>query len=268
MINLIKKIIPKLFYNKLKDYFFNLPVKVLFFDNKFYKATFKIKKMFFTWRNDNMLSKEAKIVYNNYNGGDIIDVGSYFGFYSFLLAPKAKSNDTFLSFEPDPIVYSDFLYNLAILNKVFNKINYNIIQMPVSNTKFTYSSNPTSFNSSNLTPPPDIFFHPVFKKINKKNYLNIKKINSCKIDNIVAAMSLKPVLIKIDVEGNEFEVLKSMQKTLKKFKPNILLEKHPTFIDDKKNLNLINRLLIKDGYKAKLICKRKAVIREYWSFIK
>jgi len=81
-------------------------------------------------------------------------------------------------------------------------------------------------------------------------------------------MSLKPVLIKIDVEGNEFEVLKSMQKTLRKFKPNILLEKHPTFIDDKKNLNLINRLLIKNGYKAKLICKHKVFIREYWSFIK
>jgi len=161
---LIKKIIPKLFYNKLKDYFFNLPVKVLFFDNKFYKATFKIKKMFFTWRNDNMLSKEAKIVYNNYNGGDIIDVGSYVGFYSFLLAPKAKSNDTFLSFEPDPIVYSEFLYNLAILNKIFNKINYNAIQMPVSNTKFTYSSNPTSFNSSNLAPPPPIFFFTQFSR--------------------------------------------------------------------------------------------------------
>jgi hypothetical protein len=173
MINLIKKIIPKklikkiihkLFNNKLKDYFFNLPVKVLFFDNKFYKATFKIKKMFFTWRNDNMLSKEAKIVYNNYNGGDIIDVGSYVGFYSFLLAPKAKSNDTFLSFEPDPIVYSEFLYNLAILNKIFNKINYNAIQMPVSNTKFTYSSNPTSFNSSNLAPPHQYFFSPSFQE--------------------------------------------------------------------------------------------------------
>jgi hypothetical protein len=79
-------------------------------------------------------------------------------------------------------------------------------------------------------------------------------------------MCLKPVLIKIDVEGTEFEVLKSMKKTLKKFKPNILLEKHPTFVANNSNLYLINKLLINNGYKAKLINKDKITIREYWTF--
>ena len=91
-----------------------------------------------------------------------------------------------------------------------------------------------------------------------------KKIKSTTIDNLVKKLSLKPSLVKIDTEGAEHDVLEGMKKTLKDFKPKIMLEKHPTMIPNHLSLDMIDNLLINNNYRSTLISNNSLAIREIW----
>ena len=91
----IKKIFPN-FYRVSKNFTNQIPIKSSLWDEKMYNLNFGIRKMINLWKNPE-LKEEADIVYKNYNGGDLIDVGAYSGFYSFLLSPKANSYDNFIT---------------------------------------------------------------------------------------------------------------------------------------------------------------------------
>lgn len=78
-----------------------------------------------------------------------------------------------------------------------------------------------------------------FNKINKKFKLIKEKIKIQKLDSF----NLKPDLIKIDTEGSELDVIKSSLKTIKKYKPLIIVEfNHINFLN-------IKKILIKLDYK-------------------
>ncbi len=251
----IKKKFPK-FYIWQKKIRNRMPCKIEFWDKQYYNVNYKIKQLFKVWVNNKSEIIEAKTVYKNYKGGDVIDVGAYAGFYSFLLSPKAKSNDNFVNCEPDKIIHPDLLENLAILKKIFQNINLHLISMPISNVK------------KNIFISHNDYGHPCFRKINQndKNLKNKKKLISTTIDLLVKSMSLNPTLIKIDTEGAEYEVLQGMARTIKIFKPDIMLEKHPTMIPKNVSINLINNYLIKNNYKVQILSKSKIAIREYWKF--
>tara|TARA_B100000886_G_scaffold185128_1_gene127012 strand:- start:3340 stop:3972 length:633 start_codon:yes stop_codon:yes gene_type:complete len=200
------------------------------------------------------LRDEADMVYKMYNGGDFIDVGAYSGFYSFLLSTKADDNDNFISCEPDSVIHSELFDNLSVLKKIFNNINYSVITHPINNGKEVAIAH-------------DDWGHPCFQdtsQIDEKNKKISKKFRSTTIDNLVSSLSLEPKFIKIDTEGAEFDILKGMQETLKKFKPKIMLEKHPTMLPKDISIESVNKMLIDHKYKANLVNKNNLAIREVW----
>lgn len=69
------------------------------------------------------------------------------------------------------------------------------------------------------------------------------------IDELEIAESIG--FVKIDVEGFELEVIKGMQKTLKRDKPVVLIE-----IWDE-NLDEINKIMLSQGYKVHVLEKRR-----------
>lgn len=248
----IKKIFPK-FYKFSKNLTNQIPSKSSLWDEKTYNVNLGISKMINLWKN-NELKEEADIVYNYYNGGDLIDVGSYSGFYSFLLSPKANESDNFISCEPDHRIHSELLNNLSILKKNFKNINYSVVTHPINNGKEVVIAH-------------DDWGHPCFldiSQINENNNNIRKKFRSTTIDSLVTSLSLKPTFIKIDTEGAEFDILEGMKETLKNFKPKIMLEKHPTMLPKNVSLNTINEILKNNNYKASLINENKLAIREIW----
>ena len=54
-------------------------------------------------------------------------------------------------------------------------------------------------------------------------------------------------MIKIDVDGNEYDIIKSGEKTIKKFKPIIMIELCP-FLHEDKHLNFIINFFNKLNY--------------------
>ena len=248
----IKKLFPN-FYRFQKNLTNKIPIKTTLWDEKNYNVNLRIHKMIKTWKSKSLL-EEANFAYENYNGGDMIDVGSFTGFYSFLLSPKSNNSDNFISCEPDHTAHNELYDNLSILKKLFKYNKYSVITNPINNGKEVVIAH-------------DEWGHPCFLDIDKVNKDDLKdkvKINSTTIDSLVKSMSLQPKFIKIDTEGAEHDVLEGMKETLKNFKPKIMLEKHPTMIPKHISIESINKLLEDNNYKATLINKDNITIREIW----
>jgi len=54
-----------------------------------------------------------------------------------------------------------------------------------------------------------------------------KVVQTRSLDSEVAELGLVPTLIKIDVEGWEFEVLKGAEQTIRRYRPALFLSLHP-----------------------------------------
>lgn len=154
----------------------------------------------------------------------IIDIGGSVGesINKFL---RINPNCNIYSFEPIPIRYKTLKYNFTNQKnvKVFNygigKLGLVKIFTPkLFNYKFYSWSALSKKRLRNMLKRQCKNFHSSFKIIHQ--LVRIKSLNSIKI---------KPDLIKIDVEGEEFQVLKSSEKIIKKYKPIILLELNNDF---------------------------------------
>jgi hypothetical protein len=64
-------------------------------DDEVMPATLGIRRMFDEWRSSAELAAESQQVFENYDGGDILDVGAFQGWYPLLLAKKARPGRDF-----------------------------------------------------------------------------------------------------------------------------------------------------------------------------
>jgi|TARA_B110000444_G_C18788543_1_gene571266 FkbM family methyltransferase len=246
----LKRRIPFL-YNFLKKYEKYIPASTELWDKKKYILNLQIISMLNYWKHYPRLKKEAELVYSLYEGGDFIDVGAHHGVYSFLLAPKANIDDTFVQCEPDPNAKKNLLGNLKVFKKLFSHIKLEFVFDPVS-------------NSDSVTKHPTDYGHPVYFSKTKNN-ASEKSIDSVQIDELVEKLGLNPKFIKIDVEGAEYEVLQGAVNTLKNYKALIMLEKHPTLIPKNITFDTIDNLLNKAGYeKERLVFEDDIAITEVW----
>ena len=239
------------FFKKFEKY---IPAWTRLWDNKSYLVNLKTISIIRYWRHYPRLKAEADIVFKEYSGGDFIDIGAYQGVYSFLLAPKAKKNDSFISCEPDPKIKKELLESLMLLRSLFKNINFSSLNTPIGNGEDVFKSETDCG-------------HPVFKNdknVDKKD-IDLIKTRSISVDEIVKKKDLNPKLIKIDVEGAELNVLEGMKNVLKLNKPTIMIEKHPTLLPANIKIELIDDILFKNGYRREIeIFKDDIAITELW----
>ena len=246
----LKRTLPTL-YKFLKKFERYVPGSASLWDGKKYSLNLKIISMISIWKSWPRLKEESNIVFDLYNGGDFIDIGAAQGFYSFLLAPKAKTNNTFVQCEPNPAEKKDLVENLKVLKRLFKHIKQEFVFEPVGKGELV-SKQPTDYG------------HPVYTSQIMNNSED-EMTKSIKIDDLVERLSLNPNFIKIDVEGAEYEVLQGAKNTLKNYKPLVMLEKHPTLISKNITLNTIDNFFIEAGYKKeRLIFKDDIAINEIW----
>jgi FkbM family methyltransferase len=147
--------------------------------------------------------------------GDAIDLGANFGIHSWNLGNIIKKTDhTIISVEPDRRCYQ-------FLNDVFSKGNfkYVLIKNPISDleksVKFCFAED-TQLNSID-------------------NYSSSDSgaiMHTVTLDNI--AYSYNPKYIKIDVEGQDINVIKGGQQTIKTHRPIISTEYNLNYTIDEK----------------------------------
>jgi FkbM family methyltransferase len=144
------------------------------------------------------------------NPGDVVlDIGANVGHHSLFFSTKAQ---TVHSFEPNP----NFRRQFEQLMHINNVTNVTLHQIGLGDS---------SHNAHYYAPTGDnqgigsfVFDHHITNK-------DIGVLPIMKGDDVVDSLGLQRVdFIKIDVERFEKTVLQGLQKTIKKFKPIIVLE--------------------------------------------
>ena len=138
-------------------------------------------------------------------GDTVIDIGAYFGDSAIWWAKEFEAK--VIAFEPLPEVFKELTENLR-LNHVEDKvIAYNVALG--SGEKITGGKGKgTMFNYADL-----------------EQTLETKRLDDFKFEKVD--------IIKIDVEGFEYEVLKGAVETIKRFHPKLILETHSTALRQK-----------------------------------
>lgn len=150
-------------------------------------------------------------------GGTFIDIGANIGYHSLLAAKILGDKGRVYSFEPQDAIYHQFMKSLA-KNNLKNVTVYNTALSDHSGGSTLYIREENSGGSTLLKLPNMESFH-VDSSL---------EVSLVVLDSYVDRFSLVD-LIKIDVEGHEYEVFKGGQKLLSTYHPTIIMEFSPVF---------------------------------------
>ena len=150
---------------------------------------------------------------------NFFDIGSNTG--SFIFLPLLNSTINCYAFEPNPLAYEALVENIEINNLTNNVKSYNLgmwdtqKQMELKIPKDTTDSGLATFGDD-----PSRFSYD-----DKSGEFTTHTIECETIDNMFEKLKLQSLdIIKIDTEGAELSIIKGGEKTIREFKPNILLE--------------------------------------------
>lgn len=154
---------------------------------------------------------EKLIAISLLEGDSALDIGANIGLQSLRMARYAGKNGKILAFEPLAHLRDKFLKNVQ-LNR-FNNVSLFPFALSDKESNLEYAINENIWNQGTFS----------LSHTPKGN--NTQTINVKIGDNLVEITNLKKLtLIKIDVEGHEFNVLKGLTKTLERFKPRLIFE--------------------------------------------
>jgi FkbM family methyltransferase len=212
------------FKNKLKKYrakrvFKEYGFKVVDFD-----LTSEGKVSYAQWLNP--LEKDKEITQSRVNffkkfinPGDLaIDIGAHTGDTPIPIALAAGAQGKVLALEPNP-----YIFKILEANTALNKGKTNIIPLCFAATatdgEFYYSSSEASFNNGGIS-EVSASKHGQFSIGHKVKGVNLERY----LKKNYSADLKKLALIKIDTEGYDVEVLKSLDSILAEFRPSIIFE--------------------------------------------
>ncbi len=151
----------------------------------------------------------TEVIKQNISSGDlVIDIGANIGYFTLIMAKGITENGKVFSFEPEP-------KNFELLKKNVEINNYSnvILEKKAIGNKTGIAKLYLADKKNN------IFYsgmHRIFRSDLVSQILNPVSINIIKLDDYLQDLKFikKIRLIKIDVEGAEFDVLKGMNKIL------------------------------------------------------
>lgn len=150
--------------------------------------------------------------------GCVYDVGAHVGVFSLIAALSGNGITKVYAFEPTP-----WNHRTLKLNVAKNHLEHKVVPFELAlgdfNGQACIRGIPESgWGGSSIHRGPK----PGEKKIN---------VQVAKGDDLIATRRLKrPAIIKIDVEGFEFEVLRGFERTLQNDRPALFLELHPEYL--------------------------------------
>lgn len=159
----------------------------------------------------------ARFLIDTLAEGDLfIDIGAHIGYFSLLASKLVGHSGKILSFEPAPKTFHLLELNTRQVE------NVSVYPHAVSNTSddLVFYELPNYYSEYNTSDISQFEKEDWFKNIE----VNKVAVKCTTMDNIVRAESKIPKLIKIDVEGGEFQVLSGALHTLTHYSPIVVME--------------------------------------------
>jgi FkbM family methyltransferase len=151
--------------------------------------------------------------------GDVaIDIGANIGNVSITFSIITGKDGATISFDPNPYVYKILKINSELNPGLINiqPYNYAITDEP---GEFFYNSSEASFNNGGISKQ---------KESVHGKYALSHKITGIKLESFLEKHYSEKLnklrLIKVDTEGSDKEIIKSIKDLLKKYKPALIAE--------------------------------------------
>lgn len=176
--------------------------------------------------------------------GDIIlDLGGHIGLFSLLASRLVGERGKIFSFEPSKESYELFKKNLMI-NKIKNVEVYNYaIYKKKGKLRLYLHKYPAADSILNKS----------------KNFIYVKSIS---LKEFIKKKNLKKIdLIKFDIEGSEYDVIKNSKEIIKKA-GSVVIEFHEKIIT-KEQIREIKQIFKRNKFKPKLLHPKEPLIVYY-----
>jgi FkbM family methyltransferase len=151
-------------------------------------------------------------------GDLVIDIGANIGDTTVPMALAAGSSGITLGFDPNP-----YVFKILEINASLNKDKQNIIPLlnaiSVKDEDFYYVSSEASFSNGAISPTKESK-HGKFVYPNKIKGINLLQFLEANYRERLNDFSF----IKIDTEGYDKEIIKSIHELIEKYKPTIVAE--------------------------------------------
>jgi FkbM family methyltransferase len=144
-------------------------------------------------------------------GMTVIDIGAHIGYYTLLFAKCVGSAGQIFSFEP-------LAGNYALLQK----------NIGLNDLRQVHALNEAVFSRTGeitITVPdeqPNPGSGSVYLEAGAQNFL----VHATTVDAFCQQSSIRPDILKMDVEGAEYEVLRGAKATIDRFRPSMMIELH------------------------------------------
>ncbi len=158
-------------------------------------------------------------------GDCVIDIGANQGTYSYQMLKAVGRQGVVYSFEPNPVIVKQLRKNLRQPNIVIEDAAVSSANEEKVFYRHIKGCGPTS----------SLEF---FEALDKDGELEEVKTRCVTFDSFCELNKLSPRLIKIDVEGHEYEVIKGAQAVIRSQRPYIIFEFIEQLWEDK-NINKI-----------------------------
>lgn len=178
-------------------------------------------------------------------GTTVVDIGSNIGYYVFSESKLVGQNGIVIAVEPVPVTFSYLLKNVR-MNKLSNVITVNKAMSDRNGTIRMIESKGSNWsrvlqNNQDLSSP---------------DVAGVIQVKAVTLDTLVEQLGLKKLdLIRMDVEGHEYHIMKGCCTAIRKWFPDILIEVHPTLLGKERLRSLL--CMFRDfGYTIKYLIPR------------
>ncbi len=218
-------------FNYLKRKFEKYKIKTTFKEYPYKVAEYDLpdfgKVSFARWENplesEKHLSQGQVDFYKKIlkKGDFIIDIGAHIGDSTIPMALAVGKEGTVLGFDPNPYIYKILEKNASLNKELTNIIPLNLA-ITAYDGYFFYNSSEATHNNGGIA-ETEKNRHGKYGLKEKVKGVNLEKFLIDNYPQQIPNLSL----IKIDTEGYDTEILKSILPFVKKHKPNLIFECFP-----------------------------------------
>jgi FkbM family methyltransferase len=174
-------------------------------------------------------------------GSKVVDIGAHIGTYSLLALNIIGENGRIVAYEPNDLTREHLLRHLSWADQ-FGVTTVRSVCCGAENGETSFYFAPGKVEGMNGMVPVAGF---------KRKMLQVAKL-----DDELTLLNVVPDIIKIDVEGAEWDVLKGATNTLKCTKPILFLSLHPEALVSKgESVDEILEWLTSFGYKHEVVSR-------------
>lgn len=156
------------------------------------------------------------LIYHLKSGDTCIDIGAHYGYFSLLAAHLVEASGKVVAFEAAPATYRILAQNAATVP------NLRAIHQAVSDTAnpLTFYEFPNLYSEYNSTNIDQYTGADWFRTSPPKAV----QVPSIVASDFLAQTSLAPAIIKIDVEGGEYQVIRGLHAWLLEHRTTVVME--------------------------------------------